>query len=129
MSNVDARLARTLSPSGRTLRGWRGAAPQVVSGWGGRPSRLFAAILIAGDIASSIMAIVAAAAIVATAAGPGRFHQPDADANVPALAAAAGHQLFPRPLPVPHQKPNRAVPAACNSNAAVRLRRNVDVDP
>jgi Undecaprenyl-phosphate galactose phosphotransferase WbaP len=66
MSNVDARLARTWSPSGLPFGVGEEPRPSSFPDGGGR---LFAAILIAGDIASSIMAIVAAAVIVATAAG------------------------------------------------------------
>ena len=129
MSNVDARLARILSPSGRKPGVGGESRPRSFPDWGGRPSRLFAVMLIAGDIASSITAIVAAAVFVATAADQIGFISRMQTQMCLLFAAAAGHQLFPRPLPVPHQKPNRAVPAACNSNAAVRLRRNVDVDP
>ena len=70
MSNVDARLARTLSPSGRKpfgvgVESRRGLLPET----GGRRRRFFAAIRFAGDVVSGAMAIVAAVAIVAVAVG------------------------------------------------------------
>jgi lipopolysaccharide/colanic/teichoic acid biosynthesis glycosyltransferase len=70
MSNVDARLARTLSPAGGKPFGVggesrRGGLPEK----GIRRRRVVAAILFAGDIVSGAMAVVAAAVIVAVAAG------------------------------------------------------------
>src|SRR3981081_1235279 len=68
MSNVEARVARTMSPPGGEPFGLRGGArrgargPLVI-----RPLRLFAAALFAGDTVSGTMAIVAAAVIVAVA--------------------------------------------------------------
>ena len=66
MSNVEARVARTLSPPGGEpfeLRG--GARRGALAAKGIRRRRLFAAGLFAVDIVSGTMAIVAAAVIVA----------------------------------------------------------------
>lgn len=69
MPNVDARLARTLSPAGGKPFGvgdWRrGGLPEK----GIRRRRIFAAVLFAGDIVSGTLAVVAAAVIVTVAAG------------------------------------------------------------
>jgi exopolysaccharide biosynthesis polyprenyl glycosylphosphotransferase len=70
MSNVEARAVRTLLPPGGKPFGVggeprRGGLPEK----GIRRRRLFSAILLASDIVSGSLAIVAAAAIVAVAAG------------------------------------------------------------
>lgn len=66
MSNVEARVARTLSPPGGGPFGLPGGASRgALAAKGIRRRRLFAAGLFAGDILSGIMAIVAAAVIVA----------------------------------------------------------------
>src|ERR1700716_3042550 len=68
MSNVEARVARPLSPPGGEpfrLRG--GARHGVPAAKGTRRRRLFAAAFFAGDTVSGTMAIVAAAVIVAVA--------------------------------------------------------------
>jgi Undecaprenyl-phosphate galactose phosphotransferase WbaP len=68
MSNVEARVARTLSPPGGDPFGLRGGARRgAPAAKGVRRRRLFAAALFAGDIVSGTMAIVAAALIVAVA--------------------------------------------------------------
>ena len=70
MPNVDARLARTLSPAGGKPFGVggesrRGGLPEK----GIRRRRIFAAVLFAGDIVSGAVAVVAATVIVTVAAG------------------------------------------------------------
>src|ERR1700682_1381714 len=68
MSNVEARVARTLSPPGGEPFGLRaGARRGALAAKGIRRRRLFAAALFVGDIVSGTMAIVAAAVIVAVA--------------------------------------------------------------
>ena len=68
MSNVEARVARTLSPPGGEPFGFRGKARRkVLEAKGARRRRLFVGILFAGDIVSGSMAIVAAAVIAAVA--------------------------------------------------------------
>ncbi len=72
MSNIDERLARThaLPPHGGEPFGVGGAWRRGrLPGEGASRRRLFAAIRFAGDVVSGAMAIVAAAAIVALAAG------------------------------------------------------------
>ena len=67
MSNADARLAPTLPPPGGKPFGLTEKRAGVENGT--RRRRLFAAVLFAGDLVSGAMAVVAAAAIVALAAG------------------------------------------------------------
>ena len=68
MSNVEARVASTLSPPGGEPFGLHGGARRgALAAKGIRRRRLFAATLFAGDIVSGTMAIVAAAVIVAVA--------------------------------------------------------------
>ena len=74
MSNVEARVARTLSPPGGEPFGLRGGARRgALAAKGIRRRRLFAAALFAGDIVSGSMAIVAAAMIVAVAGPAGQI--------------------------------------------------------
>jgi lipopolysaccharide/colanic/teichoic acid biosynthesis glycosyltransferase len=68
MSNVEARAARTLPPPGGGPFGLRGGARRrAPAAKENRRRRLFAAGLLAGDVVSGTMAIVAAAVIVAVA--------------------------------------------------------------
>ena len=68
MSNVDARVARTLPPPGGEPFGLRGGTRHgTLAAKSVKRRRLFAAALFAGDIVSGTMAIVAAAVIVAVA--------------------------------------------------------------
>ncbi len=66
MSNADARLAPTLPPPVGKPFGVDGETSRVENG---TRRRLLAAVLFAGDLVSGAMAVVAAAAIVALAAG------------------------------------------------------------
>jgi Undecaprenyl-phosphate galactose phosphotransferase WbaP len=68
MSNVEARVGRTLSPSGGKPFGLgSGARRGRLAAKGIKRQWLFAATLFAGDIVTGIMAVVAATAIVAMA--------------------------------------------------------------
>jgi Undecaprenyl-phosphate galactose phosphotransferase WbaP len=74
MSNVEAHVARTLSPPGGEPSGLGGDARRgTLAAAGIRRRRLFAAGLFAGDIVSVAIAIVAAAVIVAAAWPAGRI--------------------------------------------------------
>lgn len=68
MSNVEARVARRLSPPGGEPSGLRGGArPGTLAANGIRRRGLFTAGLLAGDIVSATMAIATAVVIVAVA--------------------------------------------------------------
>jgi Undecaprenyl-phosphate galactose phosphotransferase WbaP len=64
MSNVEARVGRTLSPPGGKPFGLGGGALRGLAAKGSRRQQRFAANLFAGDIVSATMAVVLAAVIV-----------------------------------------------------------------
>jgi Undecaprenyl-phosphate galactose phosphotransferase WbaP len=78
MSNVEARVARRLSPPGGEPSGFgRDARRGALAAAGIRRRRLFAAGRFAGEIVSVTMAVVAAAVIVAVAWPAGRIELVD----------------------------------------------------
>ena len=132
MSNVEARVARTLSPPGGEpfeLRG--GARRGALAAKGIRRRRLFAAGLFAVDIVSGTMAIVAAAVIVAVVrpAGQTGLIGPVQMQMCVLLLLLIGINCSLGLYRHQHQKPDGALPPPRDGDAAVRLRRHADVDP
>src|SRR5258706_550570 len=98
MSNVEARVARTLSPPGGDPFGLRGGARRgALAAKGIRRRRLFAAALFAGDIVSGTMAIVAAALIVARLAKSDVYRAPTAILGAGASSRALARLLLSHP--------------------------------
>jgi hypothetical protein len=124
MSNVEARVARTLSPPGGDPFELRGEARRgALAAKGTRRRRLLAAALFAG-VWHHGHRCSCSDRRRGSAGRPDWTDRSGADADVRAAVAVDWHQLFARPLSVRHQKPDGALPPPRDVDAAVRLRRH-----